>query len=264
MSFAYALLARGDALGEALRPLAERLQPVAERLDRLSLRERVLVFGAALVLAYIAWQSVLMDPLAARLRSELRLAEARQRAELAASGASLADRDPTVAAVSRERALRGRYLELEAQLSAAARGYVPPEKMSDLLRELLGSQRGLRLVSLRNLPVEALSQLPTGAGAQALARQLAGTATTGTTGAGRERRARPARCPRTPAVPSCTRSRSCWRATSASVVGYLQQLEHLPWRLHWRQLDVATRQYPVNRVRIEIGTLSLSREWMSV
>ncbi len=49
-----------------------------------------------------------------------------------------------------------------------------------------------------------------------------------------------------------------------SVVAYLRALESLPWRIHWQRLDLNVGSYPVNRVRIVIGALSLSRDWMKV
>jgi hypothetical protein len=47
-------------------------------------------------------------------------------------------------------------------------------------------------------------------------------------------------------------------------VAYLRSLEALPWRIHWQQLELTAGAYPVNRVRIVIGALSLSRDWMKV
>jgi MSHA biogenesis protein MshJ len=50
----------------------------------------------------------------------------------------------------------------------------------------------------------------------------------------------------------------------ASLVAYLRALESLQYRIHWQQLDLTAGDYPVNRVRIVIGALSLSRDWISV
>ena len=46
----------------ALGGIFNRLRPLIERLDALSLRERVIVFGAGVALLYVVWQTVLMDP----------------------------------------------------------------------------------------------------------------------------------------------------------------------------------------------------------
>ena len=47
-------------------------------------------------------------------------------------------------------------------------------------------------------------------------------------------------------------------------VAYLRAAESLPWRIQWRKLELTAGEYPVNRVRLVIGALSLSRDWLSV
>jgi MSHA biogenesis protein MshJ len=221
-------------LHQTIQGVLARLQPLAERIDRLSLRERALIFGSINIVIYIAWQALLMDPLNARaLRAAQQINELNERVALALPGGTAADGDPAILAMTRERALRERRVALQADLAAAARGYVPPERMSDLLQQLLERQHGLRLVSLQNLPVESLSPHKDASDAvdhgpflHPVEMELEGD--------------------------------------YGSVVAYLQSLEQLPWRLHWREVDVATQKYPNNRIRIEIGTLSLSRNWMSI
>ena len=48
------------------------------------------------------------------------------------------------------------------------------------------------------------------------------------------------------------------------MLNYLQALEALPWRFRWKTLDLTTKQYPVNRVRIELSTLSMDKTWLGV
>jgi MSHA biogenesis protein MshJ len=50
----------------------------------------------------------------------------------------------------------------------------------------------------------------------------------------------------------------------ASLVAYLRALEALPWRIHWQRVELAAGEYPLNRIRIVIGALSLSSDWISV
>jgi MSHA biogenesis protein MshJ len=245
----------------ALGPTFARARALAERIDRLSLRERVLVFGAAVVVVYVAWQTLLMDPLAARASdAERRLAEVDRR--LQAVDATLAAGDPRAQVLARRRALADRLEALETTLRDAASGYVPPDRMADMLRDVLESQRGLRLVSVRNLPVESLA-IPS-ATATATAPAPPPASATGTAIA-------PA-----PAADGAAASGSdaqgpflhpvevVVEGDYAAVLEYLHALERLPWRVQWRRLDLAAGEYPSNRVRIEIGTLSLSREWLSV
>jgi MSHA biogenesis protein MshJ len=48
------------------------------------------------------------------------------------------------------------------------------------------------------------------------------------------------------------------------VLAYLHALEALPYRFYWRVLELKSTEYPVNRVRIELGTLSMDREWIGI
>jgi MSHA biogenesis protein MshJ len=218
--------------------LAERVRPLLERIDALSLRERALLFGAGAALISVAWQVLLMDPLTHRARdASQRLEDARSHLEATDRATTATARDPAVAAAARNLALEQRSALIEAQLAQAARDYVSPDRVAELLREMLASQQGLTLVSLRNLPVESLS------GATAAP---AGT---------------PAPEDRGPFVHPVE---LVVEGEYLSVVAYLEALEHLPWRMHWQRLELKAGAYPVNRVRIVIGALSLSRDWMSI
>lgn len=224
--------------------LVSRLAAIAGRLDALSLRERGLIFCAGATLVYIAWQTLLMSPLTLREhQAEQRLGEARRhQVDIEQLGSAVAA-DPLIAAAATNRALRARLAALDSDLRAAAQGYVAPDQMTELLRQILADQQGLKLISLANLPVESLSQ---------------------------------------PAVPSPAVAPNTINTEHkdpgpflhpvelvvdgdyASLVTYLRALESLPWRIHWQQLELKTGDYPLNRVRIVIGALSLSPDWIRI
>lgn len=216
-----------------------RVRPFVERLDARSLRERALVFGAGVAIIYMAWQALLMDPLALRARlAEQHLADARRQTAVLGEAGSASIQDPAVAAAARNRVLSGRLAALDAELHALAQGYVAPDRMTELLRELLAGQQGLKLVSLTNLPVESLSQAAGPAGPTPIAEGDRG--------------------------PFLHPVEIVVDGDYASVLAYLRALETLPWRIHWRRIELVAGEYPANRVRIVIGALSLSRDWMSV
>jgi MSHA biogenesis protein MshJ len=224
---------------KALDTAITRIRPFVERLDALSLRERGLVFGAGVVIVYVAWQGLLMDPLAHRAKAaEQRLTEARHKMDVIAEVGAASTQDPAMMAAVRNRALEVRLLALDSELRTAAQGYVAPEHMTEMLRELLADQKSLRLVSLANLPVESLSQAPGAAPDAPIAADDHG--------------------------PFLHPVEMVVEGDFASVVGYLRSLEAMPWRLHWTRLELVAGDYPTNRVRIVIGALSLSRDWMTV
>jgi len=223
----------------ALPDVFPRVRPFIERLDALSLRERVIIFGAGVALIYIAWQTLLMDPLAARAKAaEQHLADARRQMAVIDQVGAASSQDPAMAAALRNHALADRLAALDAELNSVAQGYVAPERMPELLRQLLAKQQGLKLVSLANLPVESLSQ-PSGSA---------------------------------PDAPVAADDRGPFlhpvemvvEGDYGSVVAYLRALEAIPWRIHWLKVELSAGSYPTNRVHIVIGALSLSRYWMSV
>jgi MSHA biogenesis protein MshJ len=222
----------------------DKVRPLVERLDAFSLRERALIFGAGVALLYVAWHSLLMDPLTARGKAaELHLADARSQMAMSEQIRSAVAQDPAVEAALRNGALAARLAVLDANLNSVAHGYVAPERMTELLRSLLSEQRGLTLVSLTNLPVESLS-LPS------VSKQAAAST--------------PAAIAPDDRGPFLHPVEMVVEGDYGSVVVYLRALEALPWRIHWQRVELTAGDYPVNRVRIVIGALSLSRYWMTV
>ena len=219
--------------------LFDKVRPLVERLDGFSFRERALVFGAGVALLYVAWQSLLMDPLTARAKvAEQHLADARRQMTMSEQIGAAAAHDPAVEAALRNGALAARLAALDSDLNSVAHGYVAPERMTELLRSLLAKQQGLTLVSLANMPVESLSPPSASKQVAAIAPDDRG--------------------------PFLHPVEMVVEGDYGSVVAYLRALEAMPWRIHWQRVELTAGDYPVNRVRIVIGALSLSRYWMTV
>ena len=222
-----------------LRVAAEKLRGISERLDALSLRERGLIFAGGVTLVCVAAQTLFMGPIAVRAQNaDRRIAAARQTMATREGASSTSVSDPSAAATARNAALTERLKVLDAQLHTAAQGYVAPDKVVQMLRDLLANQQDLRLISLSSLPVESLS------------REAAGATEAGPTGEG--------------PGPFLHPVEMVVDGSYSSVVQYLRALEAMPWQVHWQGLELTAGDYPVNRVRIVIGALSLSRDWMSL
>jgi MSHA biogenesis protein MshJ len=166
----------------------------------------------------------------------------RERLEAADLAVRTAAQSPGVMAVARNRALEQRLAQLDAQLTAAARGYVAPERVASLLGELIARQQGLTLISLRNLPVQSLA-LRSNDDVAPAASAVADAHDRG---------------------PFLHPLELVISGDYPSIVRYLKALEQLPFRLQWERLELRVEHYPDNRVRLVIGALSLSRQWMSV
>lgn len=229
----------------ALNTMNMRVRPLVERLDQMSLRERGMIFAVGVVALYCIWQVLLMDPLLKRTHlAEVRLNGARDKIVAVDEAGTAIAQDPAVVALIRNRALKHRLDALDAELSSAARGYVSPSRMTDMLREMLAGQRGLHLLSLENLPVQSVSATAKEPGAVDAAVQKQDKADD--------------------QGPFIHPVEMVVEGDYASIVAYLHSLEKLPYQIHWQRVELTAGEYPNNRVRIVIGALSLSRQWISV
>jgi len=218
---------------------------VTSRFNAMSLRERGMIAGALLAVFVLLWNQLLMNPLNAkreRLTQEI--------AEVQKSLAMLTDTiegrvhdNPLTLAMEQKRSLAQSLVAVDKELQSASAGLIAPQRMLAALRDVLDSQQGLRLVSMRNLPVTSL--VATAQSATTPATTLVSN-TVPTTG---------------PYVHSLE---LIVEGSYLDVLRYLQSVEALPWRFYWQVLELKTTEYPVNRVRIRLNTLSMDKEWLGV
>ena len=211
------------------------LNALLNRFDRLSLRERVLVMAAVLAVLVVAFDMLLMSRLDSRrkeLSNELATVQsemdAAAKAALAASAA-----DPIAAQTKRVAELRARLAATDAELASRAAGMIPPERMMQVLHDVLSRQQGVKLVSLRYLHAAPLPD------AQAAA------------------------APGMPR-PYLHTVEIVVQGSYLEVLAYLRALEALPWRFYWRRLELTSEHYPTNEVRVELGTVSMDSEWSAL
>jgi len=200
------------------------------RFDKLSVRERVLVALAVLAIVVGLWDVVLMQPLRNQRNSLTQ--ELASFNETAASSQDADQADPHHAAIMRLSELQTQSQAIDAQLTSTAAGFIPAPKMVEVVHDVLSQQHGLKLISIRNLPVASLVPPPNA--------DTQGTA------------------------PYMHPIELVIEGDYSDVLNYLQALEALSWRFRWKTLDLTTKQYPVNRVRIELSTLSMDRTWLGV
>lgn len=218
--------------------LPPSIQKAAARFDNMTLRERSLVTGAALVAVLMVWMLSFMDPMSSR-RSALIDEKASIQAAIE-SGVSLNEQpdDPGRIALAKEKKLKTQLDDVNAKLAATSAGLIPPERMVQVIRDVLDRQHGITLVSLHNKPVTNLIQP-----AQTDSAELPPSDGTG---------------------PYMHPVELVLDGSYLDILAYLQTLEALPWRFYWKVLELRTTEYPTNRVRIELGTLSMDKEWLGV
>jgi len=214
------------------RKIVNFIDALLAKADNLTVRERALVFVTILAVGGTLWHVLLMQPLlreADRARAEI----VATRARIHAANQSLEDQvlqlaQADVSDRTRLAQVQGRIDEIDAALSEYSGKLIDPAEMAYVLESVLKSQSGLRLKHIRNLEAEPLT------------------------------------------ADGDTHQVILYRhgleieveGSFFDCLAYLQEIEGLPWRLYWQYLDLAVEEYPLNRVRIEVSTLSLDEEWI--
>ena len=218
------------------------LQTWADRIDAMVLRERVIVFAAmALVFLFLFWK-IFSDPLSAKQRET-----ARQLAQKQVDTRVLQDEvqkllghqaiDPDAPRRAQLEDLQKKVAEADARLASKQSELLPPDRVPALLEEMLSRERGLKLVGLKSLPATPLFEEKTASAAGGKAPRLQvfrhGVEIT-------------------------------VRGSYFDMLKYLNELEQLPLRMFWRDVEISADEYPIITMKLSVYTLSLDRSWVVV
>ncbi|MCQ4348626.1 type II secretion system protein M [Pseudomonas stutzeri] len=227
------------------------MSALSQRWQGLSAREQWMAVGVGLLLPVMAWLMLGHDPLAQRLQRlhgerqgvEARLLEARSaEAELQARAAADPDRELRQALLAAQ-AVRERQL---AELAEDTAALVDPQRMQQVLQDLLHSRPGLRLLALESF--SAPLELPVPAGEAPAGERAA-------------------------AVPALYRHgmRLTLEGSYFELRDYLRGIERQSLaaggrRLFWERLDYRVEEAGPARARITLELYTLSRHagWIGV
>jgi len=224
-----------------------------DRVDAMSLRERVLIFVMlAAVLVALVMTSVI-DPLIAKQKqlSQALVQSQAQTQALEAQMQALAEAsrlDPDAPNKQRLAELDSRRKSAYAELANVKQGLVTADRMTQVLRDLLGKNPHLKLVSIKTLPATPLIE-----GGKLV-----------------ETNAKPAgvKTQEKPPVTDLGLYKHGVEITVegsyADLVGYLAELERMPWRVYWGGANLSAQGAPVSRLTLTVYTLSLDKTWLSV
>jgi MSHA biogenesis protein MshJ len=227
--------------------MKERLVKIAQRIDRLSLRERLFLLAAGLVVLGGLWEAALAGPLDARqqvaAQKVVALNDRLQVLDSALDAAAAGMTEGMPAHLEQLKALRERVAAGDDEVRVFTTDLVDPKEMRLVLEELLRRQSGLKLVNATNLPAKPLVE-----------------DTGDPTAAPSERAKKPA------ATPQLYRHTLVLtlQGSYLDCLAYLKAVERLPWHLYWGRLEVKTDEYPRNDIVLELRTLSLDEEWIGV
>lgn len=231
----------------------QQWRSLAERVDAMSLRERALIFLAAVLVLVTLFNSLLIDPLLARQRmlsqqiaqtqTQTNILQVQIQALVAEQNA-----DP-------DAALRARLAQLQQELAGAdttlldyRSGLVPPQQMPAMLKDMLQRNRALRLVSLKTLPTQNLSA--------AAAQTAAQTASV-----------QPASGPLAPAQQAAVFRHGVEitvEGSYADLLRYLTAMESSPYRMFWGKAELKADAYPKTTLTLTLYTLSLDQTWLTI
>lgn len=233
---------------------SERLNQISERISSLSLRERVFVFVAAVAVVLALVQTALIDGGQQRKRiaqdrlnvATMALEQIEQQRQLLARPEG---HDPDRGAREALAAQEARLAGLNAELEMRTRSLVPPERMHQILKDVVRGQGGVRIVGFKTLGPEPV----------ALAGAVEGTLKDSDP-------LRPKERVESYAPPGFYRHgfEVTVSGSYAELVAYLDRLESLPWNLSWIEatLDAAAR--PDLTLTLTVHTLSLEEAWLRV
>jgi len=216
---------------------SEKLREIAARIGMMSLRERVFIFAASVLVTLALVQTLLIDAgqlgiqqanarVQAAEESLVQIGQQRQQLEREA------ERNPDRAAREMLATQEARLAALNAELDQLQRSLIPPERMNQVLKSVVQEQRGIRIVGFKTLSPQPVA-LPDAAEG---------------------------------APPGFYRHGFEVKVSGrySDLVTYLERLEALPWRLNWIEASLDAADRPMLTLTLTVHTLSLEETWLRV
>ena len=216
---------------------SEKWREIGARIGTMSLRERLFVFAAVAVVAVALVQTLLIDAAQRRIQNaDDRLQSARatlvqieqQQQLLAGQRGSDPDRTAREALATQET----RLAALNAELESRGRALIPPERMVQVLKDVVRGQGGIRIVGFKTLSPRPVS-LPGAAEGSPPGFYRHGFEITVS-------------------------------GSYSDLVAYLERLEALPWHFSWTEATLDTAARPDLKLTLIVHTLSLEEAWLRV
>ena len=240
--------------------MKQQWQQFALKFDALSVRERIMVFGASAALLIFMVVYLFVNPQLDKRKALADTIAQRQQA-VAAIDAEMAQRmaahaaDPNLQDRVRLERIRQEVQQMRQALQSTQNGLVAPERIVPMLQQLLKQQASLRLVSLATLPSGAMGQgghVASKASASASAAAPAGQSPAD---------AEPAKAP---AVLYRHGVEIVLRGNYLDMVNYMDAVEAMPSHVFWGKLNMQVEQYPNATLSLTLYTLSLDEKWIAL
>jgi len=224
-------------------------EKLVDKINGMSLRERVLIFAAAAFMLVALTQVLFLDSLLAeqkRLSTQVVQQQEKMKEIQAQIEALLQAKRNDAASPLRQRLSQAKQQLADGNIYLQSRRdrLVQPEKMADLLEQVLNKNGQLQLISLQTLPTALLIE-------KAVKQEGAGAA---------------------PASAAAELDRQVFRhgvqitvrGSYLDLLQYLTALEQLPTKMFWGMSRMNVVQYPAAELTLTLYTLSLDKTWLQI
>ena len=228
--------------------MKQQWEKISVKVDAMSMRERVLIFGAGVALLVSLLTTLLLDPLYAKqkvLRNQVSQQQKTMNEVQAMITAVLQENSPASSSPQRNQLnqFRQELADGDAYLNSSRERLVEPEKMAEHLRQLLNRNNRLQLVVLQTLPVTPLLEQPNAKDTEQ----------------SRFKQASPLDKQVFKHGVQLT-----LRGNYLDLLQYLSALEKLPQQMFWASAKMSVVQYPTAELTLILYTLSLDKTWLQI
>ncbi|CDG82757.1 hypothetical protein [Janthinobacterium agaricidamnosum] len=244
--------------------MKQQWSTLAAKVDALSVRERVMCFGAAAALLIFLLFFMLLDPMLSKQKMLANTIEQQHQAasaidiEVAEKIAAHAS-DPSLQDRIKLERLQQETAQMRRALQTTQEGLVAPERIVFLLQHLLKQHKHLRLVSLKTLPSSIMGQ----GGAS-----LASAPATVPASAPAATPASPASAAAVPLTAPALLHRHgvevVLQGGYLELVNYMDALEAMPSHVYWGKANLLAGHYPDASLTLTLYTLSLDEKWIAL
>lgn len=212
-------------------PILVAIKSAQKKLDEMNMRERLLVIATAMLVIGTVWYVGLMEPVIKETASSrAEIAAARERTKSVNQSLEVQTLQASSGAIGHQEQytlVQRRLEELNEKLGGYTAELIGPGEMARVLQGVLQKQDNLRLIRVQNLSPEALTK----DGGDEIIFYKHGLEIE-------------------------------FEGGYFATLEYLEEIEDLPWRFYWQVLEIEVLEYPQNRIRLEVSTLSPHQEWI--
>jgi MSHA biogenesis protein MshJ len=228
---------------------------VRTAIDDMSLRERAMIFVAAVFVVISLMNVILLDPLLVKQKmlSAQVVQQQEKMKELQAQMQNLlqAKRDDEHSPLrDRMAQLKQQLQEQDSYLQTRRDRLIEPNRMADLLRQVLNKNGRLQLVELKTLPASLLIEKPQAA--DIAAQQNAANSPEGLKQPGSQKQI------------FKHGVRITVRGDYLDLMRYVTELEKMPAQMFWGEASLSVEKYPDAVFTLTLYTLSLDKTWLAV